>query len=91
MIRDGQYETQEKASGDDVDSRDIKKHKLDVFRLLAIVDPRFSSNIPIQVRADLTQFLDRVSKESVDMKAVGLAKRTQEHAVNELREIYKIV
>ncbi len=83
--------TDRKAAGENVDSRDIKKHKLDVFRLLAIVDPGFNGDVPEPVRADLTQFLDRMSDESVDMKAVGLGKRKKEDAVTELRRIYQLV
>ncbi len=83
--------TDRKAAGESVDLRDIKKHKLDVFRLLAIVDPDFDREIPVPVRTDLTQFLDRMSDESVDMKAVGLGKRKKEDAVNELRGIYQLV
>jgi len=82
--------TDRKAAGESLDSNDIKKHKLDVFRLLAIIDPGFSSEIPNPVRADLKLFLDRMADEAVDMKAVGLGKRSKDNAVNELREIYKI-
>ncbi|MCM2371088.1 hypothetical protein [Aporhodopirellula aestuarii] len=83
--------TDRKTSGESVDSRDIKKHKLDVFRLLTIVDPGFNSVIPDSVGTDLAQFLDRMSDEAIDMKAVGLGQRKKEDAVNELRRIYQLV
>ena len=49
--------TERKKRGQQVDSRNIRKHKNDVFRLFAIVDPDFDDPVPAQVKLDLRLFL----------------------------------
>lgn len=80
--------TQRKAGGEKVDSKDIKKHKNDVFRLFAIVDPDFDGAVPDQVKTDLGSFLTRMPEETIDLKAMGLGSQTLESVTASLREIY---
>lgn len=82
--------TERKADGDPVDSKDIKKHKNDVFRLFTIIDPEFSAEIPQPIQDDLGQFLDRMATESVSLKNFGLAGQTRDGVLAELRRIYRI-
>lgn len=77
-----------KKSGQQVDSRDIKKHKNDVFRLFAIVDPDFDGPVPDQVKSDLRLFLEKMPAEAPDLKMLGLGRQTVDSITNELRRIY---
>ena len=51
-----------KAKGEQVDSRDIEKHKKDVFRLIAMLpqDSRFS--LPEKLRNDMSDFYQRIGE-----------------------------
>lgn len=71
-----------------VDSRHIKKHKLDVFRLMAIVDPEFTGDMPEQVKVDIDAFITGMADENIDMKNVGLPGQTKETILEELSRIY---
>lgn len=80
---------QRKADGDNnVDSKHIKKHKLDVFRLMAIVDPDFSGDIPRQVKDDIDAFITGMANENIDMKNVGLKGQKQEDILTEIARIF---
>ena len=79
-----------KADGDHVDSKDIKKHKNDVFRLFAIIDPEFSAEIPPSIMGDLAAFFDRIETEDVSLENLGLHGETRNSVLTELRRIYRI-
>lgn len=72
------------------DTKDINKHKKDVFQLFTIVDPDFAGLVLDQVKSDLAVFLDRMKGEAVDLKALGLGSQTLESIDAELRRIYGI-
>jgi hypothetical protein len=80
--------TARKEAGEHVDSKDVKKHRNDVFRLFAIVDPEFDGAVPDQVKTDLGAFLQRMPEETLDLKAMGLGSQTLDSVTAELREIY---
>ena len=82
--------TERKAKGEAVDSRDIKKHKNDVFRLYQIVDPEAKLDVPDRVRTDMTTFVTRVASEGVDLKALGMPKADLESILADLRKLYRI-
>ncbi len=63
--------TERKAAGADVDSKNIRKHKNDVFRLFAIVDPDFAGPVPDQVKADVATFIEKMPAEALDLKAMA--------------------
>jgi hypothetical protein len=80
--------TARKDTGEHVDSKDVKKHRNDVFRLFAIVDPDFDGAVPEQVKTDLGSFLERMPEENIDLKAIGLRGQTLDSVTTELRRIY---
>lgn len=77
-----------KTDGEQVDSKDIKKHKNDVFRLSAIIDPDFSAEIPPPIKDDLAVFVDRMKTQEVPLKNLGLQSETRDGVLAELRRIY---
>jgi len=81
--------SQRRSNGEEnVKSTDIKKHKLDVFRLMAIVDPEFNADLPDQVKEDIGTFIARMADETIDMKNVGLKGQQQEDILAEIARIY---
>lgn len=80
--------TERKVGGTDVDSKTIKKHKNDIFRLFAIVDPEFAGPVPDQVKADVATFLEKMPAENLNLKAMGLGSQTLDSVTAELRKIY---
>ena len=61
-----------KADGETVDSKAIKKHKNDVFRLYQIITP-LEEPPPSQVRQDLSDFIAKVKDEDVDLRALKVS------------------
>ena len=80
--------TARKAAGEHVDGKNIKKHKNDVFRLTELIDPTVKIAAPQRVYADIREFVQRMQLESVDLKQLGLAGRTKEQILEELKEMY---
>lgn len=77
-----------KARGEHVDSRDIRKHKNDVFRLTELLYPGTQIPTPASVKADLQYFVSRMSGEDIDLKQLGIVGRTNDEILQELVKIY---
>ena len=67
--------TDRKAAGEHVDSKKIKKHKNDVFRLTELIDPTSKVMAPQGVYEDIQNFVQRMQTERVDIKQLGLAEQ----------------
>ena len=81
--------TDRKAAGEHVDSKNIKKHKNDVFRLTELIDPTAKVVAPQGVYADIQEFVQRMKNENVDIKQLGLVGRTKEKILEELKVMYE--
>ena len=79
-----------KKEGEDVDSKSIKKHKNDIFRLFRIVDPKIITDIPDEVKDGMKQFLDEMASEDIDLKSLGLRSDSKDRILGEMRRIYGI-
>jgi len=80
--------TDRKTMGEHIDSKNIRKHINDVFRLTELIDPSVRIETPQQVFSDMQEFTNRMEKESVDIKQLGLVSKTKDQIINELREMY---
>ena len=80
--------TNRKMAGEHVDSKSIKKHKNDVFRLTELIDPSDRIVAPQQVRLDMQEFIQRMAEENVDMKQLGLVGKTKDQILSELKDMY---
>ncbi len=56
-----------KQNGEHVDSRDIKKHKYDVFRLLQIVDSNTIIPTDGLVKKSINEFFEEILKETLPL------------------------
>lgn len=77
--------------GEQVDSKKIKKHKNDVFRLTELINPMVKVAVPRGVYADIQEFLQRMKKEEVNTHQLGLAGRTKDDILEELKVMYEVL
>jgi hypothetical protein len=82
--------TERERSGEKIDSRTIKKHRNDVFRLFQILDPASDPEAPEVVKKDLRDFISRMSGEDVDLKSLGLRTVTRDGVLAELAKVYRL-
>ena len=76
-------------AGGQVDSRNIKKHKNDVFRLLLMLGENETPlEMPNTIRTDMATFISNMESEDVDVKALGAGRLTKEILVERLKAIY---
>jgi hypothetical protein len=80
--------SERKKQGATVDSRSIKKHRNDVFRLYQILDPEFDGDVPDSIVTDLREFFSHMETEVVDFKALGLGTTDLETVLATVRQIY---
>lgn len=78
-----------KENGERIDSKNIKKHKNDIFRLLAYVNPDSSIIVNDEVKKDIEVFLDKIPNESIDLTNLGLRNYKLDHLLDMIRKIYK--
>ncbi len=82
--------TQRKANGEQVDSKNIKKHKNDVFRLAQLLTEESRQELSIEVANDMKHFLTEMEKETVDLKALGIKGSSQDAIISLLHKCYSI-
>lgn len=76
--------TQSKAEGISVDSRDIAKHKNDVFRLGAILSGDARYSLPEQIANDLREFIRRMEDEKPDIRQILKAMRLNDVPLDDI-------
>ena len=79
-----------KAEGGEVDSKDIRKHMMDVFRLVQVLRADERVELPETIQGDLRAFIDTVDgKETYDRKVTKLP-YTMPEGIALIRAIYGI-
>jgi hypothetical protein len=76
--------------GEKIDSKTIKKHKNDVFRLYQILDPASDPAAPEAVKKDIGEFISRMRNEDVDLKSLGLRTGTRDGILTEIARVYRL-
>lgn len=79
-----------KAKGENIDSKNIKKHKNDVLRLAANLEPDKRLEVTGQVKLDAIRFLERVISEPIDVKALDIRGFSFEEIIDRVREYYEL-
>jgi len=79
-----------KARGEQVDSKNIKKHRNDIFRLFTVLERDVSINLAQSIRSDLSEALVRISEGPVDLKPLGISSLQLPELIAELKRIYSI-
>ncbi len=82
--------TERKANGEQVDSKNIKKHKNDVFRLGQLITAESRQELSEEIVADMKRFLDEMKNESIDVKSLGIRGSDQKTIMSLLHRCYGI-
>lgn len=82
--------TEREKRGEMIDSKTIKKHKNDVFRLYQILDPTADPAAPEVIKNDLREFISRMRGEDVDLKSLGLRTGTRDGILAEIAKVYAL-
>ncbi|MCC8049260.1 MAG: hypothetical protein LIP10_01200 [Clostridiales bacterium] len=82
--------TERKAGGEPVDSKNIKKHKNDVFRLGQLITADSRQKLSEEIAADMKRFLDKMEKETIDLKSLGIRGSDQKTIMSLLHRCYEI-
>ena len=77
-----------RAHGERVDSKDIRKHKNDVFRLSLLLTPATTVSLPQSIQGDLAAFLAAMEKGPPDLKALDIQRSSPQDILAELKQIY---
>ena len=82
--------SERKKLGETIDSKNIRKHKNDVFRLTELHAQNQGplNDIPESVRKYMRMFFERMEAEEVDLKQSGSKGKTKEALLDQLRKIY---
>ena len=79
-----------KEKGESIDSRDILKHRNDVFRLMGIIDLQFEAEISEKISGDMKIFIKEMSTATVDFKALGLKGMSKATVLENMENIYTL-
>lgn len=82
-----------KNAGENVDSRDIEKHKKDVFRLAAMMTEDATFELPVTIKADLQQFCSTVADNLPNadfMKSIGLSEMNSGFLLDIMRKSFSL-
>lgn len=79
----------QKQEGKYVQSKDISKHKNDVFRLSVLLAAGSAAPLPWRLYEELNTFLDVMASEVVDLRACGLAGQEKQVVIDRIRRAYR--
>lgn len=82
--------TDREKRGEKIDSKTIKKHKNDVFRLYQILDPTNDPGAPDAVKKDIHEFISRMRGEEVDLRSLGIRTGTRDDILAEIAKVYRV-
>lgn len=82
--------TERERRGEEIDSKTIKKHKNDVFRLYQILDPDSDPAAPEAVKNDIREFIARMRGEDVDLKSLGIRAGTRDGILEAIASVYRV-
>jgi len=77
-----------KDAGEQIDSKDIKKHKRDIFRLFGILDLGQNVECPLAIQEDLGEALAKLAEDDIDLAALNIKGRTKAEILEALSEVY---
>lgn len=80
--------TARKENGEQIDSRNIRKHKNDVLRLSVFLTKETKVVLPENIKRDMALFMMAINKETIDLKSLGLIENTPGDLFNLLHMCY---
>lgn len=79
-----------KNNGEHIDSRNIRKHKNDVFRLARLITSDTRQHLEKDISIDMKCFLRAMTKEAVDLKSMGIKGINKESIIDLLYTCFGI-
>jgi len=61
-----------KSNGEQIDGKNIKKHKNDVFRLAQLITTDTQQIVNAEIADDMRKFLSEIENEDIDLKSIGI-------------------
>lgn len=77
-----------KAVGEHVDSKNIRKHKNDVFRLAQLLTADTRQALSSEIAGDMKRFLSELENEDVDLKSIGVRGIDKETIIHMMYQCY---
>ena len=77
-----------KLNGEQVDSKNIKKHKNDVFRLAQLITANTRQVLSPEIAEDMKKFLSEIADETVDLKSLGIRGTDKQKMTDMLCQCY---
>lgn len=82
--------TNRKASGDQVDSKNIRKHKNDVFRLATLLTAESRISLSASIMADMTDFLEAMKNKMINTRDIGIAYANKDTLLQLISDTYNL-
>lgn len=79
-----------KSNGEQVDSKNIKKHKNDVFRLTQLITADTRQMINPEIADDMRKFLSEIENEDIDLKSIGIRNANKAVIIDLLYHCYSL-
>ena len=81
--------SERKQNGESIDSKNIRKHKNDVFRLSELITAETFIEVPSSIFQDIEDFIEQMASEDLDSKSLGL-RRGKTEMLQRIRDAYTI-
>ena len=81
---------EQRQSGKEIHSSEIKKHKKDILRITAELTLEAPDHLPESVKEDIRSFMDLLDTEPFDANTLGTYNITTEEVSERLRRLYHI-
>ena len=81
--------SERKQNGESIDSKNIRKHKNDIFRLSELITAETLIEVPSSIFQDIEDFIDQMASEDLDSKSLGL-RREKTEMLQRIRDAYTI-
>ncbi|MGH0052814.1 MAG: hypothetical protein ACQ5SW_05445 [Sphaerochaetaceae bacterium] len=82
--------TARNVAGEHVDSRNIRKHKNDVFRISVLLTPETRVTLPNSIYNDVVDFVNAMANEQVDLRSLGIHAVTKEAVLTVIKDVYSL-
>jgi len=84
--------SERKELGVHIDSKQIKKHLNDIFRLFSLLAPSDKITLPTSIKNDLTKFLIQLRKNnSINLRQLGINNLSKTQVIESIEKIYQIL
>ena len=81
--------SERKQNGESIDSKNIRKHKNDIFQLSELITAETLIEVPSSIFQDIEDFIEQMASEDLDSKSLGL-RREKTEMLQRIRDAYTI-